>query len=268
MDGWMQATLISIALWALIPGFIAWYKGRNFIGYYFLSFVVSPVISTLIILCMSNKNKEAEKKYWDEHPDSPLNPNNKKYSESDKLNVPEDNQTNTKRKKVKKTKITFCKKCGHMIDPETKKCTGCGKQYFKIKPINKNICVISCLAIFLLSSVTYNIFLLYDRQQNAEMIDEMNKQMGIYRNTILQLDEANRYQSTQMDEFMDLWDTSEFLRDNAAVIPNDGSNLFHRYWCDKLDLSSGYWILNREFAVGEGYEQCPDCEHNEFNGIL
>lgn len=30
-------------------------------------------------------------------------------------------------------KQAFCKKCGAAIDPTTKKCTGCGKQYFKAK---------------------------------------------------------------------------------------------------------------------------------------
>ena len=50
--------LIGMALWALIPGFIAKRKDRSFWGYYFLSFLISPLITTIITLCVSNKRRE------------------------------------------------------------------------------------------------------------------------------------------------------------------------------------------------------------------
>ena len=54
--------IFGIALLALIPGFIARGKGRSFWGYYFLSFLVTPLISIIVTLCVSNLNKPAEKK--------------------------------------------------------------------------------------------------------------------------------------------------------------------------------------------------------------
>lgn len=51
------SSLIGIALWALIPGFIAQKKGRSFAAYYFLSFVITPLVTTIITLCVSNLNK-------------------------------------------------------------------------------------------------------------------------------------------------------------------------------------------------------------------
>ena len=48
-------TLIGIALWALIPGFIAQKKGRSFILYYFLSFLISPLITIIITACQKPK---------------------------------------------------------------------------------------------------------------------------------------------------------------------------------------------------------------------
>lgn len=36
-----------------------------------------------------------------------------------------------KEKQSKKTKIKYCSHCGSQIDPVTKKCTGCGKQFFR-----------------------------------------------------------------------------------------------------------------------------------------
>ena len=51
------SSLIGIALWALIPGFIAKKKGRSFAAYFFLSFVITPLVTIIISLCVSNLNK-------------------------------------------------------------------------------------------------------------------------------------------------------------------------------------------------------------------
>lgn len=50
--------MLGIALWALIPGFIASKKGRSFIGYFFLSFLISPLITMIVTLCLKNLNKQ------------------------------------------------------------------------------------------------------------------------------------------------------------------------------------------------------------------
>ena len=48
--------LFGILLFALIPGFIARKKGRSFLGYYLLSLVITPLITFIITLCLSNLN--------------------------------------------------------------------------------------------------------------------------------------------------------------------------------------------------------------------
>lgn len=47
---------MGVALWALIPGSIAHRKGRSFAAYYFLSFVISPLITLIVVLCVENRN--------------------------------------------------------------------------------------------------------------------------------------------------------------------------------------------------------------------
>ena len=54
------STLLGIALWALIPGFIAKKKGRSFAGYFFLSFLITPLITTIVTLCVKNLNSPSE----------------------------------------------------------------------------------------------------------------------------------------------------------------------------------------------------------------
>ena len=51
-------TLAGVALWALIPGNIASKKGRNFWVYFGLSFILSPLIMTIVALCVSSKIPE------------------------------------------------------------------------------------------------------------------------------------------------------------------------------------------------------------------
>ncbi len=52
-------SLIGIALWALIPGFIAKKKGRSFAAYFFLSFLITPLITMIVALCVKNLNDAA-----------------------------------------------------------------------------------------------------------------------------------------------------------------------------------------------------------------
>ena len=50
-------TLIGIALWAIIPAVIANKKGRAGIGYFFLSFLITPLITMIITLCLKPLNE-------------------------------------------------------------------------------------------------------------------------------------------------------------------------------------------------------------------
>jgi ribosomal protein L32 len=50
----MEVAIVSgILLWSLIPGFIAMAKGRSFWFYFLISLIISPLISTIIIICLS-----------------------------------------------------------------------------------------------------------------------------------------------------------------------------------------------------------------------
>ncbi len=89
-----MAQIIGIALWALIPGFVAKKKGRNFWGWYFLSFVISPLITMIITLCLSNVSEN-------------------KYVETVSSSSEE---------------IGFCRKCGEQLIDDSKFCSKCGTE--------------------------------------------------------------------------------------------------------------------------------------------
>lgn len=49
-----------------------------------------------------------------------------------------------------------------------------------------------------------------------------------------------------------------FFDSYARIVPNDGSNLYHKYGCKELDSSEKFWIYN-EAAAKEKASPCPTC---------
>ncbi len=125
-------TLIGIALWALIPGFIANKKGRNFWGYYFLSFLISPLITMIITLCLS---KKTEIEYLEEYPNRITECKSCGYRDKNFFNacpkcgryakqyvyLNEEIPTET-------DKVRFCRKCGEKLIDNSQFCRKCGTE--------------------------------------------------------------------------------------------------------------------------------------------
>ena len=49
-----------------------------------------------------------------------------------------------------------------------------------------------------------------------------------------------------------------FYEKHAAIVPDDGKNVYHLYGCDELGDYS-FWIYNTEAAEGRGYYPCANC---------
>ena len=84
-------------------------------------------------------------------------------------------------------KHNFCKKCGSAIDPITKKCSGCGKQYFNGK---KTVPVV-LLSVLLIGSIGLNVMQYLQGQEASEtvaaqttQIEELEKEVSTQKSTI------------------------------------------------------------------------------------
>ena len=95
-------SLTGIALWALVPGFIAAHKGRNFAVYYILSFLITPILTTIIVLCLSRIEET--------NPDEQLD----------------------------LTKRFICKTCGSYVGRPVDECPKCGSKAKYIDRYQKN----------------------------------------------------------------------------------------------------------------------------------
>lgn len=149
----MGVAIIALALLALIPGFIAKQKGRSFLGFFFLSFLTSPLISIIIALCVSNQAyvycpKESiivdEKTDHKDEPQQLYSSENisgwrcscgrvrAKYESScicgkSKFDVMNSTKTEASSETTATgSQILFCRKCGEKLLPDSQFCGRCG----------------------------------------------------------------------------------------------------------------------------------------------
>lgn len=104
--------------------------------------------------------------------------------------VPQKTKKQKKDKPPKEPKIRYCKLCSGLIDSDTKKCTSCGKQYFKIK-ITKNIIVVSALSFVIAALGGLNIWQCVDRINAQSKIDSLNKTVSTKQRYVSNLVEEN-----------------------------------------------------------------------------
>lgn len=152
-------------------------------------------------------------------------------------------------KRKKPTKTKYCSRCGSVVDSETKTCTGCGKKYFKGIRFNKFSITVIILSLAFITSVIVNIC-----QYNE--IDYLSWREGHLED---QVSDLNDKISDLEDEKWENWAKIYFYDNAVVIVGDDGTDVYHKYGCSKLDISNGYWILNEEAADYRGYDKCSIC---------
>ena len=89
--------------------------------------------------------------------------------------------------------------------------------------------------------------------------------------TVYFVNESNVYYNKYFDYMSDYYDAKreveklesdlKFFDDFARVLPDDGSGIYHRYGCGKLDTNS-FWIYNLGLAKSNG-SPCRECCPND-----
>ena len=119
-------SIIGIALWALLPGFIAKKKGRSFWAYYLLSFVITPLITTIITLCLS-KIKEEEQPVVQSEVEVV---ERTIVAESTEIK-PEEISSRSEVSNEVPRKIMYCRRCGSKLIEGSEFCSSCGNKIEK-----------------------------------------------------------------------------------------------------------------------------------------
>ncbi len=122
--------IMGIALWALIPGFIAKKKGRSFWGYFFLSFVITPLITMIITIFLSNLNRVVE-------PVKSIASTTTSTSSNTAEDVVTPDTTPPRDRVLLDStispKVRYCRKCGFQLLAESDFCSHCGTKVIEAR---------------------------------------------------------------------------------------------------------------------------------------
>lgn len=145
-------------------------------------------------------------------------------------------------------RVRYCSLCGNPIDGETKRCTGCGKQYFKGIPWKRVIAVI--FSLLLVASLAVNML-------SYRVLEEI-----VHENDDL-AEKINSIQVEKKDIENELKENYKIFNEiNKLVVfvEDDGTKLYHRFQCEKFKGDS-FWAFNLDAAKDKGYKPCSLC-HN------
>jgi RNase P subunit RPR2 len=172
-------------------------------------------------------------------------------------------------------KQRYCKHCGGAIDSETKKCSKCGKQYFRLRinwgstfAFTITVLAIAIAAVSLYRTFQYQneITLLKDQQALLQnQVDELKS--TVYDKNVKitklekQIEDKNLKYTRLLKEKQDLQTKVEFYDDCVVFVLDDGTNRYHRYDCVVFKyLRDSFWAFNIEAAKSRGYQACFACD--------
>lgn len=147
-------------------------------------------------------------------------------------------------KKKPLKKVRYCKFCGGEIDSEIKKCTSCGKQYFRM-PKRFGVIVLAILCVILLG---LNVLQYYEISAMRSDLETAGYKLNARDSLISSLNE-------KVSEYKDI---AEFMDNHIVIVSDDGTRMYHKYGCEDLDLSY-FWAYNTEAAESKGYYPCNKC---------
>lgn len=171
--------------------------------------------------------------------------------------------------KQKKQRAIFCKYCGQLIDQDTKKCTGCGKQYFRLPKAKKSAVV---LWVVILLSVAAIGLCMRQRSQYQQQIESLNTQIAQLNTDLETANQSaenwkSRFDQEQSEKYklqyerIALRQDLDFFNRHVVFVLDDGSREYHKYDCllFKYRGNAKFWAYNTEAAKSKGYKTCSLC---------
>ena len=169
--------------------------------------------------------------------------------------VPQQNVQIPRISSTTKRTTKYCSRCGSIINPESKKCEGCGKQYFKGMSF-KIIAVILCilLGVSLVRNLVLSTTLVQVQKEKALLTRQKNSLKAEIEELKNDKEEYEEY----FDYWLKNWRKINFVDSAVVFIENDGSGLYHKFECEKFK-GEDYWVHNVEYAKYIGFSPCPHC---------
>lgn len=181
----------------------------------------------------------------------------------------------------------YCKLCGGVIDADSKRCTKCNKQYFKVTTGLVMTIIVCVIAICL---VVLNVLQYTKSKEDIAALEEQNlaitqelgekeKQLEDYKTQLQEKSSELDNLEASIDQLeseienlevgIDLLEIDleimtsqvEFYDKHVVFVSDDGTNVYHNLRCEDFDTSY-FWAFNVELAETRGYDPCPKCSYN------
>lgn len=236
--------------------FVHQYDIENMTGYVCDDSVPAQETEQPIRVCLSPEGEQSQSRgsFNIYGSDIRLDADNKKQE------TPPNTQTAQSHTIETKPIVKYCSRCGTAIDPATKKCTGCSKQYFKGVSF-KNVLVV-LLIVFLIASIAGNVLLAVENRDLTKSADALQKTNSKLENKVSELkkdvSDLQKENAQYYDYWVETFDKMGFYDSTVVFIEDDGTNLYHKYECNKF-IGADYWAHNVEYAEYIGYSPCPRC---------
>lgn len=247
-DGFLTTLLIG-----LVVSYLFWYRPN--MKYFKRRLIKAPTMiyqnesAPVTHVCYSAPNDSTDKYIFR------FNSGEELILGPDKKYVGSDGGKTTPKEFGKKAK--YCSRCGRVIDPITKKCTGCGKQYFKGISAKKVL-----IGLILIVSLTGNVVLYLANSEMQERIPALENRITALEkeNTdhVFKIVDLNMEISAYKRDIGAMSEEIAFYDEHVVFVEDDGTNFYHRYDCYGFQGNS-YWAYNIEAASGKGYKPCPRC---------
>lgn len=174
-------------------------------------------------------------------------------------------------------KLRYCKLCGAPIDPVTRKCTDCRKQYFRPPVLRKKHLFIGA-AVLACAVVVFLVFNLVSQKNIAlSKVDQLTAQITELENTVAEKDrqidvyksnedaykvklsrKAEEYDAIREENTM-LKDFVNFYEKYVACVGDIGDMIYHRFPCPYMEMDNNWDIFSVPYAESLGYVPCPYC---------
>lgn len=147
-------------------------------------------------------------------------------------------------------KKRFCKMCGGLIDRGSKKCTSCGKQYFKLHKLSKRTTIFMIICFILVSLNVFQCIFL------AESRGTVSTQRGVIAKKNAEITQLKKDVEEYKKQAEENSKKAKFL-DDYIVLIGEKNNKYHKYDC--ADFQGSFHAYNISAAKAEGYRACSKC---------
>ena len=178
-------------------------------------------------------------------------------------------------------KLRFCKLCGAPIDPATRQCTGCGKQYFRPPVLRKKHLAIAA-GVLACAAVALLIFNLIAQLHAAEskvealnaQITDLNAKLEEQKDISHGKEKVNSALKSTFDDLQKRYDALrkenamyreylDYCESYCAYVTITGgkisSSIYHRLDCPYTEAADSLGILYIEFLESRDFTPCTYC---------